>query len=67
MVSTHSLGIMIAERIDTILCLTEFSSQMKVYYDIYYLANKFDFEGKVLTEVLKLVDTPLRLNSLNRL
>ena len=26
---------------------------MKDYYDIYYLANKFDFDGKVLTEALK--------------
>ena len=31
----------------------EFSSRMKDYYDIYYLANKFDFDGKVLTEALK--------------
>lgn len=26
---------------------------MKDYYDIYYLANKFDFDGKVLTEALR--------------
>lgn len=26
---------------------------MKDYYDIYYIANKFDFEGDVLTEALK--------------
>ena len=26
---------------------------MKDYYDIYYLANKFDFDGKVLTEALE--------------
>ena len=26
---------------------------MKDYYDIYYLANKFDFDSKVLTEALK--------------
>ncbi len=26
---------------------------MKDYYDIYYLANKFDFDGQVLTEALK--------------
>ena len=31
----------------------EFSSRMKDYYDIYYLANKFDFEGSVLTEALR--------------
>ena len=26
---------------------------MKDYYDIYYLANKFNFDGKTLTEALK--------------
>ena len=26
---------------------------MKDYYDIYYIANKFDFDGEVLTEALK--------------
>lgn len=31
----------------------EFSSRMKDYYDIYYLANKFDFNGKTLTKALK--------------
>ena len=25
---------------------------MKDYYDIYYLASKFDFDGKMLTEAL---------------
>ncbi len=31
----------------------EFSSRMKDYYDIYYLANKFDFDGAILTEALR--------------
>ena len=31
----------------------EFSSRMKDYYDIYYLANKFDFDGAMLTEALR--------------
>ena len=26
---------------------------MKDYYDLFYLANKFDFDGAILTEVLK--------------
>ena len=26
---------------------------MKDYYDLYYLANKFDFDGAILTEALK--------------
>ncbi|MFR5832288.1 MAG: nucleotidyl transferase AbiEii/AbiGii toxin family protein, partial [Lachnospiraceae bacterium] len=36
-----------------ILSLMEFSSRMKDYYDIYYLASKFDFDGVTLTEALK--------------
>ena len=42
-VNTYSLETTIAEKIDAILSLMEFSSRMKDYYDIYYLANKFDF------------------------
>lgn len=53
MVNTYSLETTIAEKIDAILSLMEFSGRMKDYYDIYYLANKFDFDGKVLTEALK--------------
>ena len=53
MVNTYSLETTIAEKIDAILNLMEFSSRMKDYYDIYYLANKFDFDGVVLTEALK--------------
>lgn len=52
-VNTYSLETTIAEKIDAILSLMEFSSRMKDYYDIYYLANKFDFEGSVLTEALR--------------
>ena len=52
-VNTYSLETTIAEKIDAILCLMEFSSRMKDYYDIYYLANKFDFDGATLTEALK--------------
>lgn len=53
MVNTYSLETTIAEKIDAILCLMEFSSRMKDYYDIYYIANKFDFDGKVLSEALR--------------
>ena len=52
-VNTYSLETTIAEKIDAILSLMEFSSRMKDYYDIYYLANKFDFDGKMLAEALK--------------
>lgn len=52
-VNTYSLETTIAEKIDAILDLMEFSSRMKDYYDIYYLANKFDFDGSVLTKALE--------------
>ena len=52
-VNTYSLETTIAEKIDAILSLMEFSSRMKDYYDIYYLANKFDFDGVLLAEALK--------------
>jgi len=52
-VNTYSIETTIAEKIDAILSLMEFSSRMKDYYDIYYLANKFDFDGATLTEALR--------------
>ena len=52
-VNTYSLETIIAEKIDAILSLMEFSSRMKDYYDIYYLANKFDFDGATLTKALQ--------------
>lgn len=52
-VNTYSLETTIAEKIDAILLLMEFSSRMKDYYDIYYLTNKFDFDGKLLAEALR--------------
>ncbi len=52
-VNTYSLETTVAEKLDAILSLMEFSSRMKDYYDIYYIANKFDFDGITLTEALK--------------
>ena len=52
-VNTYSIETVIAEKIDAILTLMEFSSRMKDYYDIYYIANKFDFDGQVLSEALR--------------
>ena len=53
MINTYSIETTVAEKIDAILSLMEFSSRMKDYYDIHYLANKFDFDGMTLTEALK--------------
>ena len=52
MVNTYSLETTVAEKLDAILSLMEFSSRMKDYYDLYYLANKFDFDGATLTKAL---------------
>ena len=52
-INTYSIETTVAEKIDAILSLMEFSSRMKDYYDIYYLANKFDFDGTTLSEALK--------------
>ena len=52
-VNTYSIETTVAEKLDAILNLMEFSSRMKDYYDIYYLANKFNFDGAILTEALK--------------
>ena len=52
-VNTYSIETTVAEKLDAILSLMEFSSRMKDYYDLYYIANKFDFNGGVLTEALK--------------
>ena len=51
-VNTYSIETTIAEKIDAILSLMEFSSRMKDYYDIYYLANKFDFDGEMLVKAM---------------
>lgn len=52
MVNTYSIETTVAEKLDAILSLMEFSSRMKDYYDIYYLANKFDFDGRTLSAAL---------------
>lgn len=52
-VNIYSLETTIAEKLDAILSLMEFSSRMKDYFDIYYLSNKFDFDGTTLVEALK--------------
>lgn len=52
-VNTYSLESTIAEKLDAILSMMEFSSRMKDYYDIYYLSCKFDFDGALLQKAIK--------------
>ncbi|MCF0231291.1 MAG: nucleotidyl transferase AbiEii/AbiGii toxin family protein [Enterococcus sp.] len=53
-ISTYSLETTVSEKLDAILSLMEFSSRMKDYYDLYYLANRFDFDGEMLSKAIKL-------------
>lgn len=52
-INTYSLESTVAEKLDAILSLMEFSSRMKDYYDIFYLSNRFNFNGKQLKEALR--------------
>ena len=52
-VNTYSIETTIAEKLDAILFLMEFSSRMKDYYDIFYLSRKFDFDGEVLKTAIE--------------
>ena len=45
-VNTYSIETTVAEKIDAILSLMEFSSRMKDYYDIYYQAERVIFEER---------------------
>lgn len=47
-VLTYSLESTIAEKFDAIITRMEFSSRMKDYYDIYFLATTFHFEARKL-------------------
>lgn len=48
----YSLESTIAEKWDAIIERMEFNSRMKDFYDIYYLANNYDFEGRKLQEAI---------------
>jgi predicted nucleotidyltransferase component of viral defense system len=51
-INTYSLESTIAEKFDAIISRFEFTSRMKDFYDIYYLAAIFDFEGQVLQKAI---------------
>ena len=51
-VLTYSLESTVAEKLDAIMSLMEATGRMKDFYDIYYLATTFDFEGAKLQEAL---------------
>ncbi len=51
-INTYSLESTIAEKFDAILSRLEMTSRMKDFYDIYYLSNIFDFDGRKLQEAI---------------
>ena len=52
-INTYSLETTIAEKIDAILDLMEFSSRMKDYYDLFYLLTHFELDNDTLAEAMK--------------
>lgn len=67
-INTYSLESTIAEKFEAMIQRLEFNSRMKDYFDIYYLANTFDFEGRKLQEAIYETiqnrGTPYEANSL---
>lgn len=49
---TYSLESTVAEKVDAIITLMEATGRMKDFYDIYYIATTFDFEGRNLQEAI---------------
>ncbi len=47
---TYSLEAIVAEKIDAIISLMEATGRMKDFYDIYYLAVTYDFDGRKLQD-----------------
>lgn len=52
-VLTYSLESTIAEKLDAILALMEYSSRMKDYYDLYWIPLHFSFEGRILAQAIR--------------
>ncbi len=70
-IKTYSIESTIAEKFDAMLQRFELTSRMKDFYDIYYLASTFDFEGlKLQTAVFETLNcrgTTYEPNSFERL
>jgi len=70
-IMTYSLESTIAEKFDAILQRFELTGRMKDFYDIYYLAKTFDFDGAKLqtaiTRTLERRGTPYDKDSFKRI
>jgi predicted nucleotidyltransferase component of viral defense system len=67
---TYSLESTIAEKLDAILQRFELTGRMKDFYDIYYLSQSFDFDGRnlqeAITQTLSTRGTPYERDSFDR-
>lgn len=52
-INTYSLETTIAEKLDAILDLMEYSSRMKDYFDLYYILTHFELDKDTLAEAMK--------------
>lgn len=70
-IMTYSLESTIAEKFDAILQRFELTGRMKDFYDIYYLARTFDFDGArlqvAITRTLERRGTPYDKDSFKRI
>lgn len=70
-VASYSLESTIAEKLEAMFDRMETTSRMKDYYDIYYLASHYDFEGEILKEAICQTftnrGTDCKMRSLNRI
>lgn len=70
-IKTYSIESTIAEKLDAILQRFELTGRMKDFYDIYYLARTFDFDGEKLQlaifETLQQRNTTYDKDSFNRI
>jgi len=70
-VASYSLESTIAEKLEAMFDRMETTSRMKDYYDIYYLASHYNFEGKILKEAIRQTftnrGTDCTMRSLNRI
>lgn len=71
MILTYSLESTIAEKLEAMFSRMEVTSRMKDYYDIFYLASNYDFDGSVLMNAILMTfrnrDTECDLDSLNQI
>ena len=51
-INPYSLESTIAEKFDAIITRFEFTSRMKDFYDIYYIASNYTFDGRKLQEAI---------------